>query len=78
MSRRKMDEEISTELSDAIISSNRKYTMLIEEMKNKYPREVYAFHLEKLAHMMALSFDILDELGKDYPHLNPMRVPGEH
>jgi len=72
-----MDEEISTKLSDAVILSNRTYTMLIREMKEKYPQEVYAVHLEKLAHMMALSFDILDELGKTYPHLNPMDVASE-
>ena len=73
-----MDEELSTKLSDAVISSNRTYSMLIREMKEKYPQEVYALHLEKLAHMMALSFDILDELGKEYPHLNPTGIPSEH
>lgn len=36
-----MDEEISRRLSDAIISSNRQYSMIIAEMKEKYPKEVY-------------------------------------
>ncbi len=73
-----MDEEILRRLSDTIISSNRHYSMIIGEMKEKCSPEVYSLHLEKLAHMMALSFDILDELGKDYPHLNPEGTPGEH
>ena len=66
-----MDEKFATELSDTIVISNRKYSMLIKVMKEKYPEETNKLYSEKLAHMMALSFDILDEIGKLYPHLNP-------
>lgn len=66
-----MDEDILKQLSDQIIISNRLYSNLIKEMKDKYPVEQYEIYSEKLAHMMALSFDILDELGKEYAHLNP-------
>ncbi|MGH1439934.1 MAG: hypothetical protein ACRBBR_07490 [Cellvibrionaceae bacterium] len=73
-----MDEDISTRLSDAIILSNRQYSLLIGEMKGKYAPELYKLHLEKLAQMMALSFDILDELGKEFPHLNPEGTLNDH
>jgi len=75
---RAMDEELSLKLSDVIIASNRQYSMLIKEMKDKYSPEVYAIYLEKIAHIMALSFDMLDEIGKSYPHLNPSGENGEH
>ncbi len=66
-----MDEKFSTELSEHIVFSNKKFNLLIGEMKKNYPKEEYQSYLDKLAHMMALSFDVLDLIGKDYPHLNP-------
>ena len=73
-----MDEKLATELSDQIVVNNRKLNMIIGEMKNSIPKEEYDPYLEKLAHMLALSFDVLDMVGKDYPHLNPYGHGEEH
>ena len=64
-------ENLAAELSDQVVINNRKMNMIIVEMRENYPAEVYEQYLDKMAHMMALSFDILDMLGKEYPHLNP-------
>lgn len=66
-----MDEKIATELSDQIVIFNRKLSMIIGEMKETLTEDEYTPYLNKLGHMMALSFDVLDMLGSDYPHLNP-------
>ena len=71
-----MDEKLATELSDQIVIFNRRLSMVIGDMKASSIREDYAPYLGKLAHMMALSFDVLDLLGKEYPHLNPYENGG--
>lgn len=73
-----MDEKLATELSDQLIVNNRKLNMIIGEMKKRYKEEEYQPYLEKLAHMMALSFDVLDMIGQNYPHLNPYNDDKEH
>ncbi len=73
----KIQESLATELSDQMVVNNRKMNMIIAEMKDNYPKEVYAPYLEKMAHMMALSFDLLDMQGKEYSHLNPYENSGQ-
>ncbi len=50
----KIKENLATELSDQIVINNRKMNMIIAEMRENYPKEVYEPYLEKMAHMMAL------------------------
>lgn len=73
-----MDEKLAAELSDQIVVNNRKLNMIIGEMKKTTSEGEYELYLEKLAHVLALGFDILDMIGEDYPHLNPYSHGEEH
>ncbi|MBD9417513.1 hypothetical protein IB234_23355 [Pseudomonas sp. PDM16] len=73
-----MDEKIATELSDQIVIFNRRLSMIIGDMKESLTKDEYAPYLNKLSHMLALSFDVLDMLGNDYPHLNPYENGTSH
>jgi hypothetical protein len=73
----KIKEKLATEISDQMIINNRKINIIIGEMKENYPKVIYEPYLEKMAHMMALSFDLLDMLEKEYPHLNPYENSGK-
>jgi hypothetical protein len=74
--RLRMDEQVATQLSDHMVIFNRKLSMIIGDMKATSTRDEYSSYLSKLAHMSALSFDVLDMLGKEYPHLNPYEQSG--
>jgi len=71
-----MDEQVATELSDQPVIFNRELSMILGDMKAISTRDEYSAYLSKLAHMSALSFDVLDMLGKEYPHLNPYEHGG--
>ena len=64
-----MNEKWSNELIDQIAISNRKYSMLISQVNDLGGWDECGFEKDKLLQMIALSFDIVDALGKKYPHL---------
>ena len=66
-----MDEDMAKKIADHFIKQNESLVELSREIKEKYPGETYQSLIHKFAHASALAFDIVDMVGKDYPHLNP-------
>ena len=72
-----MQEKLATELSDQLVFSAKKLNALVEGLRVSCSEEELRPYLEKISHIMALSFDLLDMVGEEYPHLNPYKK-GEH
>ena len=66
-----MDKLIADELSTHLVANNAKLNSLVGEMKGKMSDQEIKPFMEKISHIMALSFDLLDLVGKEYPTLNP-------
>ncbi|GAA6137051.1 hypothetical protein NBRC116583_07980 [Arenicella sp. 4NH20-0111] len=73
-----MNEKIASELIDQISVSNRKYSMIVHEIKQSGGWDDCGFEKDKLLQMMALSFDILDTLGQKYPQFKLDENGTEH
>lgn len=66
-----MDKDIAKKIADHFIKQNESLIELSRELKEKCPEDTYKPFILKFAHVSALSFDIVDMVGKDHSQLNP-------
>ena len=66
-----MDKNIADELSTALEMNNIKLNSISAKLRETMTDEERKPYFEKISHIMALSFDLLDLIGKEYPTLNP-------
>lgn len=73
-----MDEKLAAEFSDHLVFSTKKLKTLIQGLKESCSEDEYQHYLEKISHIMALNFDLLDLVGNEYPHMHPYKDAGHH
>ena len=66
-----MDKNIADELSTHLEINNQKLSEIAGKLKETMSDDERKPYFEKISHIMALSFDLFDLIGKEYPTLNP-------
>ena len=68
-----MDKNIADELSTHLEINNQKLNAIAEKLRETMSDEERKPYFEKISHIMTLSFDLLDLIGKEFPTLNPFQ-----
>jgi hypothetical protein len=68
-----MDKNIADELSTHLEINTQKLDSIAAKLRETMSDEERKPYFEKIGHIMALSFDLFDLIGKEYPTLNPYK-----
>ena len=68
-----MEKNIADELSTHLVANNEKLNVIVGELRGTMSESELKPFLEKISHIMTLSFDLLDLVGREYPTLNPYK-----
>ena len=73
-----MQKDIADELSEHLVSNNETLNNIAGKLRETLSEEEYKPYLLKIGHILTLSFDLLNMIGREYPTLNPYDGVNKH
>jgi hypothetical protein len=67
----RVDRKVAEEINSLMIEETKKFQQSIVLVKKSSDEEEYQLYADPVAHIIAIMFDVLDGIYKQYPDLKP-------